>query len=199
MATTWRTADEALARMVDAGESQNAHSALLDYIFMPPHERSLRLLCEKYMQQRREGHVEPPTVRIATLEEWSRRYFWQARLDVVLAEERARRIQAEQEQIEAMHQRHIQMAQALQAKALLWLKEEENKLYKPADVLAFLKVATAMERQARGLPAQLMELTMLSNDELLNRYSSLLDSLRGLPAPSEPIDVTPEDDSDAAA
>ena len=56
-----------------------------------------------------------------------------------------------------------------------------------------------MERQARGLPAQLMELTMLSNDELLNRYSSLLDSLRGLPAPMEPIDITPEDDSDAAA
>ena len=66
-------------------------------------------------------------------------------------------------------------------------------------MLAFLKVATAMERQARGLPAQLMELTMLSNDELLNRYSSLLDSLRGLPAPMEPIDITPEDDSDAAA
>jgi hypothetical protein len=77
------------------GESLRANAALRDYALMGP-GRSLRTLLEKYRVQRASGsHAEkvplqstpaesspvPPTTRLATLFNWSRRFAWQERVE----------------------------------------------------------------------------------------------------------------------
>jgi hypothetical protein len=91
METTWTPADwETLAQR--AGEPDRAHSAFLDYVRLGP-GRSLRKLLARYRGQT-EGEpradFQPPTQRQATLEAWSTRWEWQARLTAFKAEQDTR-------------------------------------------------------------------------------------------------------------
>lgn len=63
------------------GETARAHTAFLDYVRLGP-GRSLRKLCQGYRGQSEgeAGAETPPTRRLATLEVWSVRFEWQARL-----------------------------------------------------------------------------------------------------------------------
>jgi len=72
--------DDPLARY--KGESRRANDALQDYYLMGS-GRSLAKLLERYRGQSegKPGVGEPPTRRKATLEGWSVRYQWQARVD----------------------------------------------------------------------------------------------------------------------
>jgi hypothetical protein len=72
---------EALA--VLPGETLRARTAFLDYVRMGS-GRSLRKLFDWYHQGQMDGDsavVEPPTSRLRTLEEWSAKFNWQARID----------------------------------------------------------------------------------------------------------------------
>ena len=171
----WTTADAALARQLK--ESEPANAALVDYAYMGEGDRSLRKLVARYKDRKEAGAVVP-TARLETLQDWSVKYRWSERVAVYDGEERAKRLRAAQLDLDGMHKRHIQMAGALQAKAVLWLKDEEHALYKPADVLAFLKIGVEMERLARGVPGVILELNTMTNDQLLARYAGLLDALR---------------------
>jgi hypothetical protein len=171
----WRTSDEAFARQL--GESPLANAALVDYAAMGEGERSLRKLCDRY-KDRKDAGASPPTVRLETLEEWSKKYQWQRRVAVYDQEERAKRLKAQQGDIETMNKRHIQTAQALLGKALLWLKEADNTVTKPADVIQFAKLAIDIERRARGLPTELLNLSTMSNEQLLQMHADLLNALR---------------------
>lgn len=70
---------EALAQV--PGESAPAHAAFLAYVRMGP-GRSLRQLHAAYCRQSdgRAAAEKPPTTRLRTLEGWSAKYHWQARL-----------------------------------------------------------------------------------------------------------------------
>lgn len=71
---TWET----LAKR--RGESARAHAAFLDYVRMGP-GRSLSKLAAHYRQKNGEPAVEkPPTTTLRTLETWSSKFAWQARL-----------------------------------------------------------------------------------------------------------------------
>jgi hypothetical protein len=184
-------------RVIDrlAGETSSAYAAFLDYLYMTP-ARSVRGLHERYVARAKEG-AKPPTTRLATLWTWSRTYQWTARVEAYEAIERAKRMEQEQKAREAMTKRHMQIAQALQAKVLQWLKDQENNLSRPADVLAAFKVAVEVERRAMGVPDTFLQITNLSDDELVTRYQHVLTRLTGggvaglLPAPA---DLTEEED-----
>src|SRR5512145_2654016 len=87
----WNPADwETLAPR--PGEPDRAHSAFLDYVRLGP-GRSLRKLLARYRGQTEGGpraDFQPPTRRQATLEAWSTRWEWQARLTAYKAEQDTR-------------------------------------------------------------------------------------------------------------
>lgn len=62
-----------------AGESLKCNAALVDYAMMGP-GRSLRKLCAKYIQQAKQG-LAPPSQHIATIESWSYKFGWVARVE----------------------------------------------------------------------------------------------------------------------
>jgi hypothetical protein len=169
-------ADQAVERQPN--ETTKAHSAFMDYLLMPEAGRSLRKLHEQYLKRAEQG-ADPPTTRLPTLEGWSRVYTWQARLGAVQAEERRKRLAAEQEARAKMNQRHIQTAQGFQAKVVQWLKNADSTLDKPGDVLAAWKVSVEVERKAMGIPEVLMHLQAMTDDQILDRYQELMGSLAG--------------------
>lgn len=68
------------ARTEDAAgkkESPRQHAAYIDYRDMGP-GRSLRKLAERYIAH--DAPTVPPTTRLGTLETWSARFGWQARI-----------------------------------------------------------------------------------------------------------------------
>lgn len=162
------------------GETSVAHEALLSYCFMPPAERSLRALLRRYEDQAQTG-TKPPTTSLRTLFGWSRQHQWGARVADFDAEERRKRIAQEQEARAKMNQRHIQTALALQGKVLEWLRDPTSRLEKPADVLLALRISVDIERKARGVPDALLQLTTLSDDELIARYTGLMRQVTGKP------------------
>ena len=185
----WNTSDDAFARQL--GESKSANTALIDYTLMGAGERSLRKLCDQYRAHKAEGD-DPPTVRLETLEDWSRKYRWQDRVAVYDAEQRAKRIAETRADVDGMNKRHIRIANALLARALLWINATEeikdgpqegtkvlkHELTKPSEVLAFIKLGADMERRARGMPTAVLELQSLTDDELLARHEQVLAALR---------------------
>lgn len=181
MATNrWATADDAFQRQFK--ESSAANQALIDYAQMGK-ERSLRKLAARYLQQRDQQQQagEPanvPTVRVETLEDWSRKYHWQDRVAVFDDEQRAARLRARRADIDTMNIRHVQLSHGLLAKAADWLKEKTNKVTKASDVAAYVKLAVEIERRALGLPTEHLELTAMSTDALLTRYYNLVDQIR---------------------
>ncbi len=174
---SWRTADEALARMVSEGESSASHAALVDYAYMGEHHRSLKRLVESYQERKRRGE-DVPSVRLPTLETWSARFAWQDRIRVFDMDQRARRMLANQAELDTMHKRHAQLAQAFQAKVLEWLKDPLSKIYQPQDAATFLKLAVSIERQSRGVPSVVAELHSLTDQQLLDRYMGLIEALK---------------------
>ena len=56
------------------GETQKAHNALMDYFLLGA---SLEKLRQKYVKN---TLTEPPTIHLRTLQGWSARYHWQARI-----------------------------------------------------------------------------------------------------------------------
>jgi hypothetical protein len=59
------------------GETIKAHKALMDYFLLKGAKRSLDKLRQKYVKTTLN---EPPTIHLRTLQTWSARYHWQARI-----------------------------------------------------------------------------------------------------------------------
>jgi len=127
------------------GETAKAYAAFLDYVQMGP-GRSLKKLCERYRGQTagEVGVKNPPTQRLATLETWSTRFQWQARL-AAYETERQQRALAVWEQRQA------------EVRAADW--EAGDALRKlAADILAetpqFLKTTRRMVKGEQGQPVR---------------------------------------------
>jgi hypothetical protein len=109
---------------------------------------------------------------------------------------RRQRITLEEQERRKMLDRHIQIAQAAQTKALLWLRDQGNNLSDPSDVARFIDMSVKIERQARGLPGEMLEMLQMSDEQLLARYASLMAKLQGgggEDVEDEEPDVTPRE------
>ena len=122
--------------------------ALADYLAQTP-PRSLERLVERY---RSGTEVGPPTRRLGTLKEWSRRYGWQERVrehEAQIAREAADRLRAERlADLERRRARRLKGADSVRdiaMDALADLLPDE-----PADVVRMLKYADDTERLETG-------------------------------------------------
>jgi hypothetical protein len=165
---------EALAQR--AGETAKAHAAFLDYVLMGP-GRSLKKLCEKYRGWIEGGsRVEkPPTRRLATLETWSTKYDWQARL-AAFNEERDRREQeAWEARRKAVRQADWEAGEALRDLAADILAETPN----------FLKTTRRLVKGKGGQPDREV-LTVGIEIAALIKALELASKLQALAAGVEP-------------
>ena len=97
-----------------ANETQKANTALMDYWLMGA-GRSLEKLRQSYVKS--PSSNEPPSVHLRTLQKWSSRYHWQARIARQIENENAvtleRRRQTLEQIEEQYRQRHMSEAEAL--------------------------------------------------------------------------------------
>lgn len=137
-----------------ARETPKALAAFHEYCLLGP-TRSLRKLAEK---QDKDGTKAGQIFK--QLGEWSSTHHWQERVkeyDAARAEEKRIKQDAE---IEAMNARHAQIGVTQQAKALKQIEALiEAKSFGSQAVVQLLKLATDLERIARGAPTKIEEVT----------------------------------------
>lgn len=131
-------------------ESAKAYQAYLDYRDLGVY-RSLAKLNQQYGKK---------ASYIRQLQKWSAQYDWQARIkqfEQEQAEERAAKIQAA---LDEMNERHIELALAQQEKASKQIADLiEARAFGSQAVVQLLKLATDLERLARGAPTEREEIT----------------------------------------
>lgn len=131
-------------------ESAKAYQAFLDYRDMGVN-RSLAKLNERYGKK---------ASYIRQLQKWSALYDWQARIkqfEQEQAEERAAKIQAD---LDEMNERHVKLAVEQQEKARKQIEDLINaRAFGSQAVVQLLKIATDLERLARGAPTEREEIT----------------------------------------
>jgi hypothetical protein len=140
--------------MIEKDETPRAAAAFAEYAAMGP-GRTLEGLCEKRAQS-----APKASHRLATFKGWSAKYHWQERVKeydrVVIdraAEERRKQLN---EAIEAMNERHIDIALNLQLKLIQRLDElMEAENFGAAAWVSAMRLATDLERLARGEPTQI--------------------------------------------
>lgn len=135
-------------------ETPKAAAAFDEYCLLGPN-RSLRKLAEKFRQT-----SDKPIASESTLMVWSSEHNWQERVkqyDAERAEEKRRKQEAE---VEAMNQRHAQIGVTQQARAIEQIKTLiEAKAFGSMAAVQLLKLATDLERIARGAATDRQELT----------------------------------------
>jgi hypothetical protein len=97
-------------------ETSKAWQAFCDYRDLPPGQRSLSKLAERY----RTITETPPTRSLQQLKEWSAAFAWQARCAVHDAEQDARRQAEMQRQIEARARQDAELLHSVGAARLAW-------------------------------------------------------------------------------
>lgn len=131
-------------------ESPKAYQAYLDYRDMGV-GRSLAKLNQHYGNK-------PSYVR--QLQRWSADFDWQSRIkqfEQEQAEERVAKLQAE---LDEMNERHVRLAIEQQEKATKQIADLiEAKAFGSQAVVQLLKLATDLERLARGAPTEREEIT----------------------------------------
>lgn len=114
-----------------------------------------------------------------TPEWWRKRmveWQWQKRAEAWDAEERRKRLVIEDEEREAMYHRHAQFGLALQevgGRKLQQLRQKPDvaeKEVSPSDARLLVKDGIEVERTARGLPKEFVEIVGMSDDDLLAWY-----------------------------
>lgn len=146
-----------------ARETPRAAAAYAEYAAMPPQERSLTRLAARLTP-----HDAPPA-RQATclrqLKRWSADHGWQERVkahDAEMAVEKEAKRLAE---IEAMNERHAQIGTRQQRRALAQIEAliAAQKFGSQATV-QLLKLATDLERTARGAPTSVEQHEVVGKD-----------------------------------
>ncbi len=129
-------------------ETTRAADAFAEYAAIGP-ERSLVKLYE-YLRQT----PGKPQVNYSTLEDWSRAHRWQQRVCEYDQAQRAIRAAKHQADIEKMNERHALIGTTQQRKALEQIEAliAAQKFGSQATVM-LLKLATELERTARGAPS----------------------------------------------
>lgn len=159
----------ALARR--PGEPQRWYGRFVRYALQEPELRSLlavyrsELEARKGAQQREKARTLPAAWR-----EQAARWEWRRRASEADYEQTRRRlVEAERERRE-MLARQIKFGQALQGKAVEWLRLPSSRLTSPGDVIKFIELGVKLERSALGLPVELLGVAELSDNELVERY-----------------------------
>lgn len=157
-------------------EPEKWHNRFVRYALMDPEKRSLLALYnEDRLAEGKPKGTRAPHGWSEAAEKWE----WRRRAREYDEYNRRVRIQMEEAERTKMIQRHMQIAQAAQAKVLQWLKDPGRNLDAPQDVIRWMEVAIKLERQARGLPAELLDLQHMTDEQLVARYSGLLSRLGG--------------------
>ena len=139
------------------GEGSKAFRAFTDYCNLGA-GRSLRKLAQAYRLQS-EGEaraVLPPTVRPATLEQWSSTFRWVERSKLYERLRAAAEREADMMALKEMKGRHIDHAMYLLKLAGLKLQEmalESSSPLTPAEARQYIETAVRIEREARGAAA----------------------------------------------
>lgn len=135
-------------------ETPKAKAAYEEYAALGP-SRSLRKLAEQVRQSDGEA-----SVRLRTLEEWSVQHNWQARVTEYDKERVAEKRRRREAELEQMNEEHAVMArdQALRAVQQIERLITAERFGSQASVQLF-KVATDLERLARGAPTERSEQT----------------------------------------
>ena len=139
-----------------------AEAAFDAYLNLGP-ERSLLLLRDDL----RAHFQRPPTLR--TLENWSARYHWQARLSEL---ERQARAAAEQEHIGWVHEHRERLRNEslfLQQRGLEWLREKRPRDVSASESVRAIEAGFRLEALALGEATERIELE--DHDDRIERLS----------------------------
>lgn len=151
-------------------------------------ERSIH---RAYNEWRRIEKARKPST--ATPVAWSgaaKRWNWNERAEAWDKAQMLRRWEAEQEAIDAMTKRHLQIAMGLQSaggRSLRMLTEtlqEGGPRLASSEIRHYLREGIELERITRGLPTELVDIMMKSDEELLEEYRDLIAAIgaeRGRP------------------
>ena len=153
-------------------ESEQAYNAWCAYRDMNP-PRSLRNLAERLGKSR------------ALLERWSSRWRWQKRLEAFIRNREETRLRELEATIKQTKERHIGIAQMMQAKALERLQEIDPKQLSPDSVVKFLYLAVTMERKSLDIETPVKQvntthITELTLSETRELRSPLQESMQRL-------------------
>lgn len=128
-------------------ETPRAAAAFEEYCAFGP-SRSLRKLADK------------TGTKLAQLGEWSREHQWQERVKAYDAERIEERRRKQEAEIEKMNERHAMIGTTQQAKAIKQIEALiEAKSFGSMAAVQLLKLATDLERLARGAPTEHTALT----------------------------------------
>jgi len=115
---------------------------------------------------------------------WERnanKWAWRDRAEAWDHYQQMRRLALEQQKIDEMNKRHLQIAIGLQSaggrslqKLTAELKEDPDMRLGPAEIRRFLGKGIDLERRARGLPHELIAVMGMSDEELLRAYQGML-------------------------
>lgn len=133
-----------------ASESPRAAAAYAEYAALGP-SRSLAKLAALLKER---PDWQRSSLALARLEQWSAAFGWQARVRTYDAERAEERARAREAAIEAMNDRHAQIGTTQQAHAIRQIQALiEARAFGSQAAVQLLKLATDLERTARGAPA----------------------------------------------
>lgn len=141
-------------------------------------ERSIH---RAYNEWRRIEKASKPST--ATPLAWSgaaKRWSWKERAEAWDKAQMLRRWEAEQQAIDTMTKRHLQIAMGLQSaggRSLRKLTEslqEGGERLSSGEIRHYLREGIELERITRGLPTELVDIMMKSDEELLDEYRDLI-------------------------
>lgn len=155
-------------KLDDEGAKQ--FSAFKTYRDLPPHQRSLIKAVRKLFGD------DAGVSKLRVFQTWSSKYHWVSRA-MAWDEEQDREFrQAQINAIKSMKDRHVQIAKALQQKAIERLKELDAAELSPGLILQFINLGSSLERLSLGEPTNISETTNKnSNINLDVNFSELTD------------------------
>jgi hypothetical protein len=142
------------------GETERANAALRDYAAMGP-GRSLGKLARRYATAggSRAKRGQPPTARLATLESWSARYAWRARVQAIDDAHRAELAALERTDREARRKARMGIYSLIQQRAAQALQsyrffEEDKETGEVRQLVPFRDIVAALDKAAAGQRAE---------------------------------------------
>jgi len=162
----WDETDRPWDRLTDPDgnyvETAGAYEAFLDYAEML-WSRSIRDLHEEYVRRVDDGDTtedEPPTTSFNTIKKWCTKYNWVDRSDAYIDWVQWQRKVEQYEKIQNMLDRHANISTMMMGKVLDKLRTIDGRNLSPQDMRLMFKTAAKIERMARGLGAETVDLSV---------------------------------------
>lgn len=174
-------------------ETTKSYGAFSVYRNLPPHKRSLRAAVE-------EMYGEVASGKLRQMQKWSSQYSWVVRVrawDMELDEQsRADLI----EKVKQTNTRHIQIAQAIQQKAVERLKTMQAVELSVRDVLEYLVQGAKVERLTLGEPEEITqvrgELGVIDYSRMTTEELNALMAQRIAVLPDIPLPISIEEEEE---